>query len=153
MFIKTFDEVISKDLLKLVQAELRWLHYNKQESIIGDGNVFFYSDTSNHPTHKILFDIFNEKFNLNFKLIRSYVNCYPPQIGGNLHHDDGNYTYLFFPDDIQNIEKLGDLQFKDGPTIAYKTNRLVVFDAKIKHKANKNLTTHMRHTIAWKTLI
>ena len=153
MFIKTLDDVISKDLLRLVQAETRWLNYTKHESVIGDGNFFFYSDTNNHPTHKILFDIFNEKLNLNFKLLRSYVNCYPPQIGGNFHHDDGHQTYLFFPDDSNNIEKLGDLQFKDGPTISYKTNRLVVFDAKLTHKAAKNLTNQMRHTIAWKTSI
>ena len=53
--------------------------------------------------------------------------------------------------ECENIEKLGDLQFQNGPTIAYKTNRLVIFDAKLFHKANQNLTDHYRHTIAWKT--
>ena len=87
------------------------------------------------------------------QVIRSYVNCYPPQIGGNFHQDDGDHTYLFFPDESENIEKLGDLQFKDGPTVSYKTNRLVVFDAKLHHRADQNLTNQLRHTIAWKTLI
>tara|TARA_R100001591_G_scaffold48297_1_gene58974 strand:+ start:113 stop:574 length:462 start_codon:yes stop_codon:yes gene_type:complete len=153
MFIKTLDDVISKDLLKLVNAELRWIQYSKHESVIGDGNIFFYSETNMHPTHTILFEIFKEKLNLDHKLLRSYVNCYPPQIGGNFHSDDGDYTYLFFPDESENIEKLGDLQFKDGPTVSYKTNRLVVFDAKLHHKAKQNLTNQLRHTIAWKTLI
>jgi len=153
MFVKTIDNVISKDLLRLVQEELRWMQYTKHESVVGDGNVFFNSETSGHSTHQILFEIFNEKLNLNHKVIRSYVNCYPPQIGGNFHQDDGDHTYLFFPDESENIEKLGDLQFKDGATVSYKTNRLVVFDAKLHHRADQNLTNQLRHTIAWKTLI
>ena len=151
MIIKTFDNVISKDLLKYVQFELQYLNYFKHESIEGDGNIFFNSITDDIPSHKFLFKIFNKKFNLNNKLLRTYVNCYPPRIGGRFHDDDGDYTYLFFPDECENIEKLGDLQFQNGPTIAYKTNRLVIFDAKLFHKANQNLTDHYRHTIAWKT--
>ena len=51
------------------------------------------------------------------------------------------------------MKDIGDLEFKDGPTITYKTNRLVVFEANLFHKARKNLSSNMRHTIAWKTLI
>ena len=63
MFVKTIDNVISKDLLRLVQEELRWMQYTKHESVVGDGNVFFNSETSGHSTHQILFEIFNEKLN------------------------------------------------------------------------------------------
>ena len=54
MFVKTIDNVISKDLLRLVQEELRWMQYTKHESVVGDGNVFFNSETSGHSTHQIL---------------------------------------------------------------------------------------------------
>ena len=116
-------------------------------------NLFFASDTANHSTHDFLLKLFNEKYNLPYKKLRSYVNCYPSQASGNLHSDDGDYTYLFFPDKYDDMKNIGDLEFKDGPTITYKTNRLVVFDAKLFHRAHKNLTANMRHTIAWKTLI
>ena len=153
MDIRTFDNVLSDDLLQLVQIELNLFMYVKHTSTEGADNYFFASDTSNHSTHDFLLKYFNNKFNLDYKKIRGYVNCYPPQIGGDFHTDDGDYTYLFFPDNYKNIDKLGDLQFKDGPTISYKTNRLVVFDAKLLHKAHKNQTDKMRHTIAWKTSI
>ena len=45
------------------------------------------------------------------------------------------------------------LEFEDGTKGEFKTNRLIVFDAKILHKANINLSNEMRHSIAWKTLI
>ena len=61
MIIKTFDNVISKDLLKYVQFELQYLNYFKHESIEGDGNIFFNSITDDIPSHKFLFKIFNKK--------------------------------------------------------------------------------------------
>lgn len=151
--VRTFDDVLSEDLLDLVQTELKLFMYQKHSSTEDDTNLFFASDTVNHSTHDFLLKLFNDKYKLPYKKLRSYVNCYPSQVGGDFHSDDGDYTYLFFPDDYEDMKNIGDLEFKDGPTITYKTNRLVVFDANLLHRARKNLTPNMRHTIAWKTLI
>ena len=78
------------------------------------------------------------------------MNCYPPGIEGEFHCDDGDYTFLFYPDEVEKDK--GSTLFKDGTEIEYKTNRLLIFNARLLHKAAKNLSNEMRHTIAWKTL-
>ena len=70
---------------------------------------------------------------------------------GNFHQDDADVTFLFYPD--ENEKDKGGTEFKDVTKVDYKTNRLIIFDARIWHKANTNLSNEMRHSIAWKTLI
>lgn len=67
MNIKTFDDVLSDDLLELVQIELNLFMYVKHTSTEGADNYFFASDTSNHSTHDFLLKYFNNKYNLDYK--------------------------------------------------------------------------------------
>ena len=145
-----YDDVLEKSLLKYVQLELITMSWHIHKSNDEDKNFFYFCPTDNLLSHNYLFNIFQEKFKTKHTKVRNYVNCYPPKVSGIFHSDGGDVTYLFFPDEF---EKTGSLIFKNGPEIEYKTNRLVIFDAKQEHKAEQNMSDQMRHTIAWKTLI
>lgn len=156
--VKVFDNVISEDLLNFIREEITTMRWQKQASSTKNNDEFyeesdfFACETHNaYLSHIYLFNFFCKKFSLNYKLIRSYVNCYPSGVSGTFHSDDGDFTFLFYPDKIQ--EKKGSTLFNDGTKIEYKTNRLLVFNAELLHKADTNLSNQMRHTIAWKTSI
>lgn len=154
MNIKVFDNVLENSLLEFIREELSILTWAIQKSYPTDSqetNLFFVSTEQNLLTHQFLYKIFCRKYNLSNKLSRSYVNCHPPQSFGDFHRDDGDITLLYYPD--ENEKNKGGTEFEDGTKVEFKTNRLIVFDAKILHKANINLSNEMRHSIAWKTLI
>ena len=153
MDIRVFDNVLENSLLEFIREELNiltWVTHRsqKEESKI---NLFFSSTEENLFTHQFLFNLICKKYNLSNKLSRSYVNCHPPHSFGNFHQDDADVTFLFYPD--ENEKDKGRTEFKDVTKVDYKTNRLIIFDARIWHKANINLSNEMRHSIAWKTLI
>jgi hypothetical protein len=153
MNIKIFDNVLENSFLEFVREELNILTWSKHVSKFTGNkkiNWFFASAQENLFTHQFLYNLFCKKYNLTNKFLRSYVNCHPPQSAGSFHDDDGDMTLLFYPD--KNEEDKGGTEFKDGTKVDYKTNRLIIFDAKILHKASINLSNEMRHSIAWKTL-
>lgn len=156
--IRVFDDVISEDYLDFLRDEISGMPWLKQAAIplytrkdFYEKAAFFLADTSGYSSHTNLFNLFCRKFSLNNQLIRSYVNCYPPQCSGEFHPDDGDYTFLFFPDN--NDKDKGGTAFKNKETVEYKTNRLIVFKGEILHKAEKNNSLEMRHSIAWKTMV
>ena len=154
MNIKVFDNVLENSFLEFIREELDILTWITQQSqstsskTIND--LFFRSSQENFFSHQFLYNFFCKKYNLTNKFLRSYVNCHPPQSSGGFHNDDGDMTLLFYPD--KNEKNKGGTEFKDGTKVDYKTNRLIIFDAKILHKANINLSNEMRYSIAWKTL-
>jgi len=149
MNIKIFDDVLSNDLLNFIRKEMQLMRWEKGRSNQGVES-FFNCTTTSYISHTFLFNIFLQKSSLPYKLLRSYINCYPSGTEGEFHSDDGDYTFLFYPDEVE--KNKGSTLFKDGTEIKYKTNRLLIFNARLLHKANKNLSDEMRHTIAWKTL-
>tara|TARA_R100000781_G_scaffold77752_1_gene48114 strand:+ start:1522 stop:1974 length:453 start_codon:yes stop_codon:yes gene_type:complete len=149
MNTKIFDDVLSNDLLNFIRREMELMRWEKGRSNQGIDS-FFNCTTTSYLSHNFLFKLFLQKYSLPYKLLRSYVNCYPPGIEGEFHCDDGDYTFLFYPDEVEKDK--GSTVFKDGTKIEYKTNRLLIFNARLLHKAAKNLSNEMRHTIAWKTL-
>ncbi len=151
--IRVYDDVLSTDLLHFIQKEISTFSWQKHRGNTNnneDEKLFFACDTTNYLSHHHLFDLFCKNFSLVYKKLRSYVNCYPYQASSSFHSDDGDYTFLFYPDK-ETIGK-GATIFKDKCKVEYKTNRLIIFDARILHKAEKNLSKQMRHSIAWKTL-
>mgnify|MGYP003136228072 FL=1 len=150
MNIKVFDNVLENSFLEFIREELNMLTWITHKSKKTDENLFFASAQENLFTHKFLYNLFCKKYNLSNRLLRSYVNCYPPQSFGNFHPDDGDVTLLFYPD--ENEKNKGGTEFEDGTKVEFKTNRLIIFDAKILHKANINSSNEMRYSIAWKTL-
>lgn len=153
MNIKVFDNVLENSFLEFIREELNiltWVTHKSQTTDNEKINLFFASAQENLFTHQFLYNLICKKYNISNKFLRSYVNCHPPHSFGKFHQDDGDMTLLFYPDENEN-EK-GGTEFKDGTTVDYKTNRLIIFDAKIWHKANINLSNEIRHSIAWKTL-
>jgi|TARA_R100000030_G_scaffold25004_1_gene18175 hypothetical protein len=151
--INVYDNVLSDDLLHFIQIEIHnmlWEKHVTDPQNPKDKNFSFACQTDNFLSHQYLFNFFCKKYSLNFKRLRSYVNCYPPQGEGKFHPDDGDYTFLFYPD--QETKGKGATIFKNNSKVEYKTNRLLIFNSRLVHKAGKNLSTDMRHSIAWKTL-
>jgi hypothetical protein len=152
--VRVYDNIISDDLLHFIQKEINNMHWEKHLSNPHDKedqNLFFACDTTNYLSHQYLFDLFCKNFSFSYKKLRSYVNCYPYQASGSFHPDDGDHTFLFYPD--EEIIGKGATIFKDDFEVEYKTNRLIIFNARLLHKAGKNLSHQMRHSIAWKSLI
>tara|TARA_R100001509_G_C4776027_1_gene184645 strand:+ start:58 stop:522 length:465 start_codon:yes stop_codon:yes gene_type:complete len=153
--IKVYDNVLSEDLLNFIKEEIlgtQWTVHGSNDPF-GTKNGFFYCITTNWLSHNYLLKLFNKnKMTKTDELLRSYVNCYPPQSQGEFHTDDGMQTLLFFTDDWEDKWQ-GEVMFKDNDSVDYVKNRLVVFDSTIEHKANINFSYKNRHTIAWKTTI
>lgn len=83
--------------------------------------------------------------------IRSYANINPSGTAhcGSFHYDDGDLTALFFPSEW-NSDWGGGLEFRDGSVIEYKRNTLILFDAKLEHRAMPHTKNGMRFSIAFK---
>ena len=148
--IKVFDNVLSNDFLDFINREILIMQWELHQSTIEDPANFFNCTTTSYLSHQFLFEFFSKKYFTLNKLIRSYVNCYPPECEGSMHCDDGDFTFLFFPTSWKDKYK-GRLLFNDQQ-INYKENRLVIFDTKLNHKAEINKAKKMRYSIAWKTV-
>ena len=158
MTVKVFDSVLENSFLNFIREEINILAWTKVQSVDpvvlkeGKKNPVFFASTRENPlSHQFLFNYFCDKYNLSNKFLRAYVNCHPPYSGGQFHADDGDMTFIFYPD--EKVKNKGGTEFEDGTKVDYKSNRLIIFDAKLFHKASENLSNEMRHSIAWKTLI
>lgn len=85
-------------------------------------------------------------------LIRLYVNYY--SVGENPYfHDDGDcITYLYYPNDVDNIDEGGETQFlidNKITSVPYKGDTLIEFDGRIPHRATSFRSTY-RFTVAAK---
>jgi len=99
----------------------------------------------------------SHKFNFTkINIYRSYVNVHNSgqDNGGKWHTDDGTTTFLFYPNKW-------DVKFKGGTSfiinnevkiLNYVQNQLIVFPAKIEHKAEDHFNfNNLRFTYAIKT--
>ena len=149
--IKYFDDVLSEDLLNFVKSEIYGAQWMVHGSSHEKSNDFFNCVTTGWLSHNYLLQLFNKKeMTKTNSFLRSYINCYPPHSQGDFHTDDGMQTLLFCTDEWDK-DWQGEIMFKNNDNVDYKKNRLVVFDSSIEHKANINLSSKNRHTIAWKT--
>lgn len=87
------------------------------------------------------------------KLYRMYVNCFAPGENPYFHNDgDRGLTFLYYPQIDWKLNDGGETQFYiDGDLygIVPKPNRMVLFDAKIVHRATSFRDRH-RFTVAIK---
>ena len=77
---------------------------------------------------------FNEKYSIE-DYVRIYCNAHTHGIEPHLHKDDCDFTMIFYPRMYWNTDEWGGGTLIDGQLVPYKSNRLVVFDAKLEHKA------------------
>ena len=154
--VSVYDDVVSDDVLDLLNYEFKllpWIIHGSTQELEDSGkNTFFMSNTSHIGHYKYLFNIFNKKFSLNLKLVRAYVNLYPPSISGDWHYDDGDMTMLLYPTPWKD-EYGGQLEFDFNQTVPYRRNRLVVFPTDLRHRSLINKAPFNRYSVAWKTII
>tara|TARA_R100000234_G_C4992751_1_gene176335 strand:- start:145 stop:630 length:486 start_codon:yes stop_codon:yes gene_type:complete len=135
--MQVFDNFFSKDLHKNVWHKLResekWIlsyrglwHLNHLE------DDSFFSDELLKQIHKKLPHLKNYEFR------RIYANGQTACQVGNPHTDDGNLTFLYYPNLEWQVEYQGHLSFFDERdelknVVEFRPNRAVLFPAHKKH--------------------
>ena len=124
-----------------------------REGVPSTGGVFEIFNDNN------LFKVFNDKLKERFvelnnlNCFRSYINFFSPNENPYYHIDnDKGYTCLFYPNLEFELDEGGETQFvlNNGITGILPTpNRMVLFDARLNHKATSFRSKH-RFTIAFK---
>ena len=156
MMIKVFDNFLSEAEQKGV------LDYCENKAKYGYGE----SDDGTTPpcgvTHDIhknsqLFKFLEEKIRPlapeGIPLYRMYINCFAPGEIPYFHTDgDDGITFLYYPQDTWDIDMGGETQFvvdDEIKGIFPISNRMVMFDASILHRATTFRSRH-RFTLAIK---
>ena len=110
-----------------------------------------------HFFNSYLFDIICEKLNKKYIARRIYANGQSSSQIGNLHVDDGQYTFVYYPNPEWKIGWNGHLIFSDdgkepSKIIGYKPNRGILFPSHIKHYADAphRYFTGFRISLAYK---
>ena len=162
MKIDVYDNFFSKQ----IQKEVWTLMQRPQWSFNGgrqDHSFWHMNDLEKEDYFsKFLFKIILKKLNKPFKCIRIYANGQTAGQCGMPHDDDGDFTFLYYPNPEWKVHWHGHLHFlnKVGPeeynngwsewkkfsykweesdeiqnTITYKPNRAVIFPGKLIHYA------------------
>lgn len=163
--IKVIDNVLDRDVLRDLQDEITnrstWQSgwnmtltdspdWNWHQSLANDVKGMS-SDSDNSsiignltPSQKTLWDLVDriifDVTSVRHKLDRFYSNAHTYGQDGQIHTDDGHITALFYPMPW-NIKHEGGTAFYNEDITdsiayaSYKENRLVIFDAKIPHRA------------------
>ena len=104
-----------------------------------------------------LYNIICDKLEKKYKVSRIYANGQSSGQTGNPHTDDGDFTFLYYPNPKWELDWNGHLIFsEDGkePTriVGYKPNRAILFPAKIMHYADAphRYFTGFRISLAYK---
>ncbi len=140
--IKVFDDFLSEDVQKEVYELLlrpKW-HLKGGTS----DNPFWHMDNLEEEDYFNTFLFEKIKEALDFKdgvrVRRIYANGQTAGQCGSPHIDDGDFTFLYYPNLEWKVEDQGHLFFfKDeevSRVIQYKSNRALVFPAKIMHYAD-----------------
>ena len=85
-------------------------------------------------------------------LYRMYINCFPPSEQAYFHTDGEGITFLYYPQDGWKLNDGGETQFYHKGNlygITPESNRMVMFDARIEHRATPFRDRH-RFTVAIK---
>ncbi|MFT5138812.1 MAG: hypothetical protein ACI9H8_002591 [Lysobacterales bacterium] len=106
-----------------------------------------------------IFKIICGQFNTNFTYKRIYANGQLACQKGNIHQDDGDVTFLYYPLQEWLPEWGGNLMFYDGQDVArcvsYVPNRAIAFPAMLKHGAEAPSRDYpgMRVSIGFKLML
>jgi hypothetical protein len=153
--IQIVDNFLEEGLLKYVQWSLPRLTYVLHKSVMSNTPSIFKSE-GEYINDQVFTYIGEHIRTLPFlyvnDIIRSYSNLYTAGSygAGNFHYDDGRITALFYPYDWSS-EYGGETEFEDGTLIEYKKNRIVFFDAGMKHRAKEHKNdVNYRYTVAYK---
>ncbi len=106
-----------------------------------------------------LFNIICDELDKDFSIKRIYANGQTANQCGNPHYDDGDITFLYYPNPNWKLEDQGHLIFLEGDNdvsniVTYKSNRAILFPSGIKHysDAPHRLFSGLRISLAYKLL-
>ena len=159
MRIQVIDNVLDHFLIKYLHG---FFLYNTPHTFTGgsapgEGSVFYVAESPPRaPLIEYMFKKItsDEILNVNVSIIRTYLNIQHKEMDGAFHGDDGDLTLLLM---ITNNPKEGGGEFeyidenKQIQKIEYKQNRLIAFDANIKHRGLAYKGNEPRITLAYKT--
>ena len=148
-----FEEEIQKEIWKKMMRP-KW-------SYTGGGttsNRFWHMDGLENEKYfnEYLYEIICKKLNKKFSnILRIYANGQTPGQNGSIHRDDGEMTFLYYANLEWKMEYQGHLNFYiDGgkETVIYKSNRVVLFPADLRHcaEAPSNKAKELRVSLAYK---
>jgi hypothetical protein len=98
-------------------------------------------------------------FQIDFKIQRVYANGQMACQKGNVHADDGDLTFLYYPLQEWSRDWGGNLMFFKGDDVAncvsYVPNRALSFPAGVRHVAEAPSRNYegLRVSVAWKLLL
>jgi len=163
--IEYFDNVFSIDKNIEIHEQLhkpRWRFDGGGTSDDGQTTSHFWhvNNLENDEYFINLFDEISPTFfsNQEVSIVRCYANGQSAGQTGLPHTDDGDVTLLYFPTVWKHYYG-GHLNFCDDNNITsvieYKQNRMVKFDAKLKHYSNAPINTYtgLRLSLAFKVRI
>jgi|TARA_B110000495_G_C22682031_1_gene402499 hypothetical protein len=153
MTIDIYDNVLESDLSTLIDTEMkkvRWKYdYNSHKGEVNKHWHIHCGDANIKPQYSFIQHIwdvgkerynFEEKYKVN-KFKRVYCNSHTHGIEPHLHHDDGDFTMIYYPRLDWKPEWLGGTVIWNKnyteieKYVNYIPNRLFVFDAKLPHQA------------------
>ena len=94
----------------------------------------------NYPLFsEVIYKIICRMYEIDFKVKRIYANGQLACQKGDIHQDDGDLTFLYYPLQVWRPEWGGNLMFYEGHDVAkcisYRPNRAVAFPARLTHGA------------------
>ena len=108
-----------------------------------------------------LYNIICDKLEKKYKVKRIYANGQSAGQSGNPHMDDGDFTFLYYPNPEWKVEWGGHLVFlnkeetETNKIVSYKPNRAVIFPSEIPHAVDgiSRFYPLVRMSLAYKFLI
>ena len=104
-----------------------------------------------------LFNIICDELDKDFSIKRIYANGQTANQCGNPHYDDGDMTFIYYPNPVWKLEDQGHLIFLKSDdevsnVVTYKSNRAILFPSSIKHysDAPHRLFSGLRISLAYK---
>ena len=154
--VEVFDNFFPRD----IKLEIFNLLQRPKWSLTGGCNFqrFWHMENLEEEEYfsKFLFQKICNKLERYYRFIRIYANGQTAGQCGTPHTDDGEFTFLYYPNPEWRVEYQGHLMFLENSeickTVAYKSNRAVLFPAKMKHYADapNRMFTDLRISLAYK---
>ena len=149
-----FSENIRKEIYDLLRYGSNWSFTGGRED-----RRFWHVDKLEEDIffNTYLFNIICDELDKDFSIKRIYANGQTANQCGNPHYDDGDMTFIYYPNPDWKLEDQGHLIFLKSDdevsnVVTYKSNRAILFPSSIKHysDAPHRLFSGLRISLAYK---
>ena len=149
-----FSENIRREIYDLLRYGSNWSFTGGRED-----RRFWHVDKLEEDIffNTYLFNIICDELDKDFSIKRIYANGQTANQCGNPHYDDGDMTFIYYPNPDWKLEDQGHLIFLKSDdevsnVVTYKSNRAVLFPSSIKHysDAPHRLFSGLRISLAYK---